>query len=44
MIRSSRSVIDQLIRWGVDFAMKDGQLDYTRKDVIPKRGFFTMKT
>ena len=29
MIRSSRSVIDQLIRG---------------KDVIPKRGFFTMKT
>lgn len=31
MIRSSRSVIDQLIRWGVDFATKDGQLDYTRE-------------
>ena len=32
MIRSSRSVINQLIGYGVDFAKtKDGELDYTRE-------------
>lgn len=31
MIRSSRNVIEQLIHWGVEFAMKDGKLDYTRE-------------
>ncbi len=32
MIRSSRSVINQLIDYGVDFARtKDGELDYTRE-------------
>ena len=31
MIRSSRGVINQLIDYGVDFAKKDGQLDYTRE-------------
>lgn len=31
MIRSSREVIDELIACGVEFAMKDGELDYTRE-------------
>ena len=31
MIRSSRSIIDQLIAYGVEFAKKNGQLDYTRE-------------
>ena len=31
MIRSSRAVIDELINYGVDFAKKDGGLDYTRE-------------
>lgn len=31
MIRSSREVINQLIGYGVDFATKDGDLDYTRE-------------
>lgn len=31
MIRSSRDVIKELISWGVEFAMKDGKLDYTRE-------------
>lgn len=31
MIRSSRDVIRELIGYGVDFARKDGELDYTRE-------------
>lgn len=31
MIRSSRKVINELIRWGVDFAQEDGELLYTRE-------------
>lgn len=31
MIRSSRDVIDELISYGVDFAKRDGKLDYTRE-------------
>ena len=31
MIRSSRKIIDELIGLGVDFARKDGKLDYTRE-------------
>ena len=31
MIRSSRKIIDELIGLGVDFARKDGTLDYTRE-------------
>ncbi len=31
MIRSSRDVIRELIGYGVDFAKKDGELDYTRE-------------
>lgn len=31
MIRSSRDVIQDLIRYGVDFTQKDGQLCYTRE-------------
>lgn len=31
MIRSSREVINELISYGVDFAKKDGELDYTRE-------------
>lgn len=31
MIRSSREVIDELIDYGVEFAKKDGELDYTRE-------------
>lgn len=31
MIRSSREVIDELISYGVDFAKRDGELDYTRE-------------
>lgn len=31
MIRSSRQVIEELITYGVDFARKDGELDYTRE-------------
>lgn len=31
MIRSSRQVIEELIALGVDFAIKDGELDYTRE-------------
>lgn len=31
MIRSSRSTIEELIRFGVNFAMKNGKLDYTRE-------------
>ncbi len=31
MIRSSRGVINELIGYGVEFAMKDGKLDYTRE-------------
>ncbi len=31
MIRSSREVINELIGYGVDFAKKDGELDYTRE-------------
>ena len=31
MIRSSREVINELISYGVDFAKKDGKLDYTRE-------------
>ena len=31
MIRSSRDVIDELISYGVDFAKRDGELDYTRE-------------
>lgn len=31
MIRSSRGIIDELITYGVRFAMKDGKLDYTRE-------------
>lgn len=31
MIRSSREVINELIGYGVDFAMKNGELDYTRE-------------
>lgn len=31
MIRSSRPVINELITYGVDFAKKDGHLDYTRE-------------
>lgn len=31
MIRSSRPVIQELIGYGVDFAKKDGHLDYTRE-------------
>lgn len=31
MIRSSRDVIRELIDYGVDFAKKDGELDYTRE-------------
>lgn len=31
MIRSSREVIRELMGWGVEFATKDGQLDYTRE-------------
>ena len=31
MIRSSREVINELISYGVDFAKKDGNLDYTRE-------------
>ena len=31
MITSSRSVIDELIAYGVDFESKDGQLIYTRE-------------
>ncbi|MCR4868607.1 MAG: L-aspartate oxidase [Lachnospiraceae bacterium] len=31
MISSSRSVIDELIAYGVDFEMKDGELVYTRE-------------
>ena len=31
MIRSSRPVIEELIGYGVDFAKKDGHLDYTRE-------------
>ncbi|MGI6069745.1 MAG: L-aspartate oxidase [Blautia sp.] len=31
MIRSSREVIQELIGFGVEFAMKDGELDYTRE-------------
>ena len=31
MIRSSRNVIRELIEYGVDFARKDGELDYTRE-------------
>lgn len=31
MIRSSRKIIDELIGMGVDFARKDGKLDYTRE-------------
>lgn len=31
MIRSSRDVIEELIGYGVDFATKDGELDYTRE-------------
>lgn len=31
MIRSSREVINELIQYGVDFAEKDGELDYTRE-------------
>lgn len=31
MIRSSRQVVEELITYGVDFARKDGELDYTRE-------------
>lgn len=31
MIRSSRAVIEELVALGVDFARKDGALDYTRE-------------
>lgn len=31
MIRSSRTVINELISYGVDFARHDGELDYTRE-------------
>ncbi len=31
MIRHSRHVIDELLAYGVDFARKDGALDYTRE-------------
>lgn len=31
MIRSSRDVIDELIGYGVDFCMKNGELNYTRE-------------
>lgn len=31
MIRSSRAVIEELLEYGVDFAKKDGKLDYTRE-------------
>ena len=31
MIRSSRGVIEELIGYGVRFAMKNGHLDYTRE-------------
>lgn len=31
MIRSSRDVIDELVRFGVDFTKKDGELAYTRE-------------
>ena len=31
MIRSSREVINELISYGVEFARKDGELDYTRE-------------
>lgn len=31
MIRSSRSVIEDLIRYGVEFAMEDGELVFTRE-------------
>ncbi len=31
MIRSSRKIINELIGLGVDFARKDGELDYTRE-------------
>ena len=31
MIRSSREVINELISYGVDFAKRDGKLDYTRE-------------
>lgn len=31
MIRSSRQVVEELLTYGVDFARKDGELDYTRE-------------
>lgn len=31
MIRSSRTIIDELISYGVDFAKRNGELDYTRE-------------
>ena len=31
MIRSSREVIEELLEYGVEFATKDGKLDYTRE-------------
>jgi L-aspartate oxidase len=36
MIRSSREIINELIGYGVDFAQKDGKLDYTREGAHSK--------
>ena len=36
MINSSRGIINELIGYGVDFATKDGELDYTREGAHSK--------
>ena len=36
MINSSRDIINELIGYGVDFATKDGKLDYTREGAHSK--------
>ena len=36
MINSSRDIINELIGYGVDFATKDGELDYTREGAHSK--------
>lgn len=43
MINSSRDIINELIGYGVDFATKDGELDYTREGHTLNHVFYSMK-
>ena len=43
MINSSRDIINELIGHGVNFATKDGELDYTREGAHSKPRIYSMK-